>query len=154
MTGKFARAVFALALALLAVGCGGQKPLDGAWSDGDLEYRLRGDNWEIWFAGKPEARGTFVADEGEIALTTTHVHEDGAWLSREKARDLFIGETGVANMNEDDFDGIFAGVIEAFLAAIDGLLDDMFATMSGAYELEGNVLTLTIGGETEILTRR
>jgi len=143
----------ALAFAVMAIGCGGEdRALNGYWLDGaGGEFRFRNGNWESWYLGAPEVRGTYTARDGEIRITVTHAHEDGAWLDRDGIRDLFI-YTGMDETLGDA--GLFAGMMDAILAVIDGMLDELFAPQEGTYSVSGDILTLTIDGEMETLTRR
>jgi len=135
--------VMALAFGMTLIGCANEdRALNGNWFDGAAEYRFRNGNWEVWYEGNPEARGTYIARDGEITMTITHLHDEGTWLDRDGLRAFYAAETGMG----EELEGWMAEMIDA-------MLDGMFEPQTGTYEISGDTLILTLEGEVTTLTR-
>jgi len=136
--------IMVLAFGMTFVGCANEdRALNGSWVDGVSEYRFHNGNWEMWYDGHPEVRGTYTARDGEITMALTHVYDEGTWLDRYALRAFYAADIG---MDEAMLEGWMAEMLDA-------MLDGMFEPQSGTYEISGDTLTLTVEGEITTLTR-
>lgn len=131
----------ALVFGMAAAGCRSEDPaLNGTWAtEWGMETRFDNGSFEVLVNGDPYVRGTYTARDGAIAMTITHLHEDGQWLDRAMIRAMY----GSAELLDD-----------TFATAVDSMLDAMFLPQMGTYSVTNETLTLTIDGETEVLARR
>ena len=122
MARKFLLTMLIITLTLGATVVGANPVFNGTWVDEfGTEYRFNNGNWETWFRGEPEEKGTFTADGGVITMRADYVHgsmidlsfvSDTGWYSIDEVITLAVKEF------EEAFDEYFEEVFEYLLMAL------------------------------------
>jgi hypothetical protein len=152
--------VMVLAFGMTVVGCDdgstgftGDTALNGTWADEDgMELKLNNGSIEI----SGFMKGTYTTNGSNMTMTITQIHGDmmdgildSKFYTKNEMKTAMKAyfKTEMGEDWTDEYDAMFDETYGA-------QLDEMFTSETGTYSISGNQLTVTMGGEPAIFTKK
>jgi hypothetical protein len=152
--GSAGAAAVALLVGMLSVGCGNDKPTgpttpanaNGTWvatlDDGILSFTIKDGTFEMLMDGSPIGKGNCSASGSAFEWTATQVHGyffggiiEQKWYTKSELKAAINAITPITD------------------AQFETQFGDVFKKQTGSFNLNGNTLTITFKGETQVFTK-
>ena len=136
---------------------GANTSLNGTWVTYDETLNLNNGIFTMSIEGFPYMRGSYTTSGSSMTVTPTEVHSNifmgefpisSGWYTRSQLM------SAIENVLRDMMPPWEQAYLPYYMAEYNEEMNEFFTPMTGFYSLSGNILTITMDGETTIFTRQ
>jgi len=155
----------AVIIGFALVACGDyDEALNGTWvfeyydeeddETSSTKYVFNNGDITFYMDDEPLVKGTYSNDGNKITITITHMNggmfqesSSVKWYNRQQIKTETISDMVKSGVTQEQAEAVYKNTIEP-------IVDQMFASQTGTYSINGNKLTITFDGESIVLTKK